>query len=202
MATQQGRQGRPGRMETSRELVRRIVEGDESAFIALHERYRTRVRAFAMRRVSNPIDADDITQEVFLQIHRSIGSFQGRSNLSTWIFGIAHNVTCRFYRTQRGVRIPLENAEVDAKLSFSPRAEGRIDAARALEGCGAALLRSRGANHRQIFELFYGSGRPMRVIAHSLGCPTETVKDSLRRSRDLMLRDVPDLRSTLLGVSA
>lgn len=199
MAKQQDR-GR-GRV-TGKELVRRIIAGDEAAFTELYERYRVRVRAFALRRVSNPVDAEDITQEVFLQVHRSIRSFQGRSNLSTWIFGIAHNVTCRFYRAQRGVRIPLENSEVDAQLSFRPRAEGRIDAARALERCDDALLRSRNENHQRIFELFYGSGRPMRVIANKLGCPTETVKDSLRRSRDLMLRDVPDLRSTLQGVCA
>lgn len=190
------------KQETGRELVKRIVSGDEQGFVDLYQRYHTRVRAFALRRCSNPTDAEDITQEVFLQIHRSIRGFQGRSNLSTWIFGIAHNVTCRFYRKQQGKRVPLENAEVDARLSYSPRAEGRIDAARALERCDDALMRSRDDRHQRIFSLFYGDGRPMRVIAGHLDCATDTVKDSLRRSRDLMLREVPDLRSTLQSVCA
>ena len=187
--------------ESGRHLVERIVGGDEQAFTALYELYYARVRAFTIRRVSNPADVEDITQEVFLQIHRSLPSFRGRSSLSTWIFGIAHNVVCRFHRKQRGVRVPLENAEVDAKLSFRPRPEGRIDAARALERCDHTLHTARDDRHQQIFELFYGRGRPMRVIANALGCKTDTVKVSLRRSRDVMLRD-PDLRSTLFGLCA
>ena len=195
---QMTKQGR----ETGATLVQRIVDGDPDAFTDLYQRYHTRVHAFALRRVSNPTDAEDITQEVFLQVHRSVRSFQGRSNLSTWIFGIAHNVTCRFYRKQRGARVPLEGTEVDAKLSYRPRAEGRIDASRAIARCDAALTRGRPAEHQRIFKLFYGNGRPMRVIAHKVGRPTESVKDSLRRSRDLLLRDVPELRQTLEIVRA
>ena len=194
--------GRAARQETGPELVERIVNGDAQAFAELHARYRPRVNAFALRRLPNPADAEDITQEVFLQVHRSVHSFQGRSNLSTWIFGIAHNVTCRFYRKQRGARVPLEGAEVDAKLSYQPRAEGRIDASRAIARCDAALIRNRPAEHQRIFKLFYGGGRPMRVIAHNMGRPTESVKDSLRRSRDLLLRDVPELQQTLQAARA
>lgn len=189
--------GRAARQETGPELVERIVNGDAQAFAELHARYRTRVNAFALRRLSNPADAEDITQEVFLQIHRSLGSFQGRSNLSTWIFGIAHNVVCRHYRKQHGARVPLEGAEVAARLSYRPRTEGRIDAGRAIAHCDETLMRARPPEHQRIFELFYGNGKPMRVIAQMCGRPTESVKDSLRRSRDLLLRDVPELRQAL-----
>ena len=183
--------------EAPRALVRRIVEGDDDAFVELHRRYRARVSAFALRRVGSPADAEDITQEVFLQVHRSLGNFEFRSSLSTWIFGIAHNVVCRHYRKQHGVRVPLEGAEVDARLSYQPRTEGRIDAFRAIEHCDATLARARPPEHKRIFELFYGNGRPMRVIAEMCGRPTESVKDSLRRSRELLLREVPELRPAL-----
>jgi RNA polymerase sigma-70 factor (ECF subfamily) len=188
---------RLGMRETGEELVQRIKRGDEQAFPELHARYRSRVNAFALRRVPNPFDAEDITQEVFLQIHRSLESFQGRSGLSTWIFGIAHNVVGRFYRKQHGARVPLEGAEVDARLSYRPGTERRIDAWRAIEHCDATLERSRPPEHQRIFELFYGNGQSMRVIAEMCGRPTESVKDSLRRSRDLLLRDVPELRQAL-----
>lgn len=187
---------------TEADLTARIVAGDDHAFDWLYEHYYERVRAFALRRVSDAHDAEDITQEVFLQIHRSIGSFQGRSRLSTWIFGIAHNVTCRFYRKQRGPRVPLDQIDVEVQLSYRPSAERRLDAARALERCDRTLHRTRDDEHQRIFELFYGGGHPLRAIASTLGCPTDKVKHSLRRSRDAMLRDVPDLRSTLLSLVA
>jgi len=178
-------------------LIARVADGDERAFGELYDGYYTRVRAYALRRVADPTDAEDIAQEVFLQVLRSVGGYEGRSRLSTWIFGIAHNVTCRYYRKQRGSRVPLEGPDVDARLSYRPPAEGQIDATRAIERCDAALSRGRTAEHRHIFELFYVGGRPMRTIASGLGRPTESVKDSLRRSRELLLRDVPELRQTL-----
>ena len=183
--------------ESAAELARSVAAGEPGAFDRLHGRYRARIHAFALRRVSNPSDAEDITQEVFLQIHRSIGSYQGRSSFSTWMFGIAHNVTCRHHRSQRGRRVPLEGAEVDARLSYRPRTEKRLDAARAIDRCDDALTRSRPAEHQRIFQRFYGHGQPMRVIGQSLGRPTESVKDSLRRSRDLLKRDVPELEQAL-----
>ena len=93
-----------GKRLEERALVNRIVAGDRESFEELYWLYHQRVFGFALRRVSNPADAEDICQEVFLQIHRSIASYQGRASLSTWIFGIAHNVTCRHYRKSSGMQ--------------------------------------------------------------------------------------------------
>lgn len=185
------------RIEEGTGLTERLRNGEASAFAEFYGRYYGRVRAYALRRVADPADAEDIAQEVFLQIHRSIAGYEGRSRLSTWVFGIAHNVTCRHYRSQRGSRVPLEGFDVEMRLSYRPPTEGRIDATRAIERCDAALSRGRTPEHRRIFELFYVGGRPMRAIATGLGRPTESVKDSLRRTRELLLRDVPGLRQTL-----
>jgi len=175
----------------------RLARGERGALDEIYRSYYARVQAYALRRVVDPADADDIAQEVFLQIHRSMGSYQGRSQLSTWIFGIAHHVICRHYRSQRGARVPLEGADVEARLSYRPPTEERIDAMRAIAHCHAALLRGRTQEHRRIFELFYVGGRPMRVIATGLGQRPGSVKDSLRRSRELLLREVPELRQVL-----
>jgi RNA polymerase sigma factor (sigma-70 family) len=148
------------------------------------------------------VDAEDISQEVFLQIHRSIRSYQGRASLSTWIFGIAHNVTCRHFRARSAETVSLESAIGSERMTTRPRAERRMDASRAVEKCTRTLTRNRNPEHFEIFRLFYGCGRPLRAISSATGRSTETVKDSLRRSRNLLLREVPDIRAALAATSA
>lgn len=189
------RVGRAG--QSDRELVADLLAGESSRFDELYCLYHGRVFGFALRRVGNPVDAEDITQEVFLQIHRSIGSYRSRASLSTWIFGIAHNVTCRHFRSRGRDTVSLECALDDETLTHRPFAERRIDAARAVKKCTDTLARNRTSEHLEIFQLFYGQGQPLRAIASVTGKPTETVKDSLRRSRNMLLRDVPDIRPAL-----
>jgi RNA polymerase sigma-70 factor (ECF subfamily) len=187
---------------TDKELVDALMAGESGRFDELYDRYQGRVFGFALRRVGNRVDAEDITQEVFLQIHRSIGSYQGRASLSTWIFGIAHNVTCRHFRSRGGDTVSLECARGSEVVTQRPHAERRLDAARAVEKCTSTLARNRTSEHLEIFRQFYGQGRPLRAIAGATGRPTDSVKDSLRRSRNLLLRDVPDIRAALVATGA
>jgi RNA polymerase sigma factor (sigma-70 family) len=183
-------------------LIDAILSGEQERFDELYAHYRNRVFGFALRRVGSRADADDITQEVFLQVYRSISSYQGRASLATWIFGIAHNVTCRHYRSKGGPSVPLEACDVMDEMKVTPTPERRMDAARAVDKCTETLQRNRTPEHLEIFRLFYGLGRPLRSIARSTGKPTDSVKDSLRRSRNLLMRDIPDLRSALMASGA
>jgi RNA polymerase sigma factor (sigma-70 family) len=186
-----------GKRLEDRALVNRVVAGDREAFEELYWLYHQRVFGFALRRVSNAADAEDICQEVFLQIHRSIGSYQGRASLSTWIFGIAHNVTCRHFRKRGAPQVSLDTIEATLDYSYDPRVEHTLDACRTVDRCTRTLARQRTPDHLEIFRLFYGLGRPLRAISKTTGKPMDSVKDSLRRSRNLLLRDVPDIRATL-----
>jgi len=183
-------------------LVDRILAGDPGAFDEFFERYSRRVYAFALRRVGRPADAEDIAQEVFLQIHRSLPSYQGRASLSTWIFGITHNVTCRHFRRRGAPVVSLDQNEATEFVGEVPTEERRIDAIRVVERCTDTLARSRAPEHLEIFRLFSGNGRPLRAIARETGKPTDSVKDSLRRSRNLLRRDVPDVRAALAAAAA
>lgn len=192
---QTGGQSRP---ETSDlELIEAILAGDGDGFRRLHERYAGRIFAYALRRVGSASDAEDICQDVFLQLHRSLPSYQARSSFSTWIFGIAHNVTCRHFRRAARTPICLEDEVLEASLRYEPAAEQQLDAARAVQRCDLSLARARGGEHAEIFHLFYSGGRPLRQIARKIGKPTQAVKDSLRRSRNMLLREVPDLAASL-----
>ncbi len=183
-------------------LVAAILAGDSDRFDELYDRYHNRVFGFALRRVGCAADAEDITQEVFLQVHRSIASYRGRASLATWIFGIAHNVTCRHFRGKGAHTVSLDTSEATSRLSTAPFPERKLDAERAVSRCTETLKRARTPEHLEIFRMFYGLGKPLRAIAKSTGKPTDSVKDSLRRSRNLLLRDLPDVRSALVASGA
>jgi RNA polymerase sigma-70 factor (ECF subfamily) len=70
------------------ELIERLKQGDEAAFRALVERYQDLVYNTALGVVQNESDAEDVAQEVFIQVYRSIGSFKSEAKLSTWIYRI------------------------------------------------------------------------------------------------------------------
>ena len=70
------------------ELVEQLQRGDESAFRKLVDEWQDMVYNTAMGIVQNPDDADDITQEVFVQVYKSVSSFKGESKLSTWLYRI------------------------------------------------------------------------------------------------------------------
>ncbi len=69
-------------------LVHKLLNGDKASFAELVERYQDMVYNTALSIVQNNNDADDITQEVFIQVHLSISSFKGESKLSTWLYQI------------------------------------------------------------------------------------------------------------------
>lgn len=189
-----------GRMD-DRALVEAILRGEAERFDELFKRYHGRVFGFALRRVGRPDEAEDIAQEVFLQIHRSLPSYQGRASLSTWIFGIAHNVTCRHFRRRGAPLVTPERSDAPEFGTTVPAEERRIDAARVVDRCTETLARTRSPEHLEIFRQFYGRGRSLRVIARSTGKPADSVKDSLRRSRNLLRRDVPDVQNTLVAAA-
>ena len=72
-----------------RDLVARLRAGDAGAFEDLVRRYQHRVFGVAVRMLASAAEAEEIAQEVFLRVHRSIGEFRGEARLSTWLYAIA-----------------------------------------------------------------------------------------------------------------
>ena len=77
--------------QTDEQLLAGLREGSEGHFTQLYERYFRRIYTFSYARVRNEADAEEIAQETFLAVFRSIGAFRGQSSLLSWIYGIAKN---------------------------------------------------------------------------------------------------------------
>jgi len=187
--------------ERDRALVERVIGGDPIAFSEIYENYFPRVYAFTFKRIGDPAEAEDLTQETFVQLYRSLPSFEGRSSLLTWTFGIAHNVCSRYFRhCSRWMVGPKDARELDDR-PVDATIERKVDAGRVLERCDEVLEANRRPAHQEIFHLRYGESHSIRAIAKKVGKSNEAVKVSLRRSRAVLSDHIPELSSVLENVA-
>ncbi|MGB0618075.1 MAG: RNA polymerase sigma factor [Myxococcota bacterium] len=174
------------RRRQDQSLVREILAGDAAAFSQLHELYHHRLYRFAVKRLGDATEAEDVVQDVFLEVHKCLGSWEGRSSLLTWMFGIAHHQLCRRFRKKTPIGIPMEQLEAQPPVAPEAPSDRRVEAARVLEVCADALDEDVSEAQREIFDLYYGEGQPTKAIAEELGKSNQAVKISLFRTRRAM----------------
>lgn len=182
---------------TDQELVEQILKGDRNAFELLYETYFPRVHRFALRRLGDAGEAEDVTQEVFMTVIKALPSFQGTSSLLVWIFGITRNKVNRRFR---GPRVRLSSAE-DADCSDLPAeqasAEQAVDARRMLDRCETVIERDLTPLQRRIFHLKHLRRQSVRAIATALGKSEDAIKANLYRMRRCLSDGVPGLDSVI-----
>jgi len=179
-----------------RGLVERCREGDPIAFarlVALHE---DMVFNLAARMLGDMEEARDVSQEVFLQVYRTLSGFEGRSSLKTWIYRIVvnqcHNRRRWWRRRARERSRPIEDltAAEEAKLSQANAGGGanpfdRVERAERAARVQEALM-SLSFAHRAVLMLRDAEGLPCEAVALTLGLPVGTVKSRLARARDAL----------------
>jgi len=95
---------------TEPEAIRLAQGGDAAAFERIFRWYSRRIYSLCLRMVRNTNEAEDLTQEAFLQLFRKIHTFRGESTFSTWLHRVSVNVVLMRLRKKNLVEIPLENA--------------------------------------------------------------------------------------------
>jgi len=123
------------RRRQDRELVAAILSGDADSFTRLHELYATRLYRFAVKRLGDATEAEDVVQDVFLEVHRCLASWEGRSALLTWMFGIAHHQICRRFRRKTPIGVSLDRLEFSPPVALDVPSDRRVEASRILEVC-------------------------------------------------------------------
>jgi RNA polymerase sigma-70 factor (ECF subfamily) len=177
-------------------LVERCRAGDPEAFarlVALHEGM---VYNLAARLLGDGEEARDVSQDVFLQVYRTLGRFEGRSSVKTWIYRIVvnqcHNRRRFWRRRARGQSRPLEEltAADEARLAAAgPDAAAspfdRVDRAERAVQVQRALLTLSFA-HRAVLLLRDAEGLSCEAVAEALSLPVGTVKSRLARAREAL----------------
>lgn len=156
------------------ELIARLMaSADRAAFAELVQRHQSAVRNF-FRRLTHPDQAraDDLAQETFLKLFRSIGSFQGQAKFSTWLYRVAYNVFLDDQRKRSPTSLPVDAME-DATSDHAQYIDNEADVSR--------LLRHLTLRQRAIFELHYRKDLSHQEIATALDIPLGTVKSDLSR---------------------
>lgn len=167
--------GGPLAPEAERELMRRLVAGDEQAIRILYARFARPVYGLGMRLLGSREAAEELVQDVFLTAWRKAERYDpARGRLSTWLMVIAHNL---------GVdRLRRRSGRGDVALdSVEEVAETPVEEERTLDwAIASAMLRAVSARERRLLLLAYYRGWTAREIAEADGIPIGTVKTRLR----------------------
>jgi RNA polymerase sigma-70 factor (ECF subfamily) len=157
-------------------LVRRCLRGEPEAVQALVDRFQAEVFGLCVRLLCHRHDAEDVTQEVFLRVFRSLRRWDAGRPLKPWIMGIAVN-RCRTWLAQRARRPELADYLHDTAPGPAPD-----DSAELVSEIRAALTDLR-LEYRTVFVLFHEHGQPYEDIAAALDRPVGTIKTWLHRAR-------------------
>jgi RNA polymerase sigma-70 factor, ECF subfamily len=163
----------------------------------LYEAYFPRVYRFALKRLRDTGEAEDVTQEVFITVFRALRTFQGDSSLLVWIFGITRNKVNRRFR---GTRPRLESLDGEGALALAgglPAADRAVDARRLLRQCEDVIEHQLTPLQRRIFHLKHLRRQSIRSIAGALGKSEDAIKANLYRMRRALAAGAPGLDTLL-----
>jgi len=173
------------------ELVKRAQEGDADAFAALFHAHKTKVYSLCLRMTSNTAEAEDLTQDAFLQVFRKLSTFRGDSALSTWLYRVAMNTVLMHFR-KKGLRHVSLDQTNDQETRTVKREYGRADEYLSGSVDRIALiraLRDLPTGYRTIFLLHEIKGYEHREIARLLHCSVGNSKSQLHKAK-LKMRDL------------
>lgn len=183
--------------KSDEELVEQILAGDREAFDLLYQTYFDRVYRFALKRLHDAGEAEDVTQEVFITVFRVLDSWAGSSSLLVWIFGITRNTVNRRFRRPRPRVDDLDDVAAGDMPSHAPGADDVVDARQVLERCDRVIAERLTPLQRRIFHLKHLRHQPIRSIAAALGKSEDAVKANLYRMRNSLLQGAPGLRTLI-----
>lgn len=163
-------------------LTAHCVAGDVAALGELFESERLRVHALLFRVVGSNAVIDDLLQDAFLEVFRSLPSFRGESSLRTWIDRCALRVAYAYFRQK--ARVPAHESLQDA-AALTPSAEERASQREAVRRFYAELDRL-DAKQRVAFTLFAVEDRPLREVAEIMESSVVTAKLRVWRARQVL----------------
>jgi RNA polymerase sigma-70 factor (ECF subfamily) len=192
------------RMLDEDRLIARAVAGETSAFRQLYERHRADVARLVYRMLGPRSDMEDVIQEVFVQVYKSLRDFRGQSKFSTWLHRVTVNVVLMYRRAARSRPVFADEPAADGALRSSDIAPDEDAERRERVRAFGRLLDRLADKKRIVFVLHELEGIAPGEIAKIVGAPVLTVRTRLfyaRRELEAMLAEEPALAGMQLTFS-
>ena len=176
---------------TEAEAIERAKQGDGEAFEILYNLHKRRVYSLCLRMTANTAEAEDLTQEAFLQLFRKISTFRGESAFSTWLHRMAVNVVLMRLR-KKGLPVVSLEETMETDDESARKEPGALDPSLAGSIDRLQLQRAVGdlpPGYRSVFVLHDVEGYEHNEIAEMAGCSIGNSKSQLHKAR-VKLRDL------------
>src|SRR5262245_6392684 len=192
---------------TELDAIRRARQGNPAAFEYLYASHRKQVYSLCLRMVRNPADAEDLSQQAFLQIFRKINTFRGESGFRTWLHRVTLNVVFMHLRRKKPTQVLFQDAETPGSNGEASGEFGVEDVS--LAGAIDRLnliraLRQLPLGYRRYFLLHdvagYKHSEIARILRCSVGCSKSQLHRARRRLRCLLQGESPQGRLEIVPV--
>jgi RNA polymerase sigma-70 factor (ECF subfamily) len=180
-----GTNNHPGAlMNSSAEIVKRVCQGDDEAFRLIFDRYAQQIVSFVFHMVGNYELAEELTQETFIRAYRNMERLRDASKLSSWLFGIAHNVVRESFpaRQREKHQVPIDDPLVAETEDEKPSLDGQL-LGKELEQLVTGILEQLTEDQRLVFTLKVFQQQSYEDIAEITGFSMPKVKTVLHRAR-------------------
>ena len=189
-------------LEDDVKLIHRILSGDDSAFNTLVERHHKGVHALIWRKIGDFHYAEELTQDVFLQVYKKLGTLKDPKCFTGWLYVIANRLTLNWIQRHKPARQSLEDTpleEIDeSSYTHYVTLEREADAAEQNSEIVKKLLEKLPESERTVVTLYYLGEMTVKEIGNFLGVSVNTIKSRLRRGRE-RLQASESLVSEVLG---
>lgn len=206
MRSMQNRKNKSDSKQEDFDAIRRVLEGDNSAYEFLQKKYKNLIYSLVKKMIKNDSDVEDLVQETFIKAYKALDKFKFNYSFSAWIYRIASNNTIDFLRKRRfdtfSIDKPIGNAEDENYFeiednSYSPDAdlisEQKADIIK-------AAIDTLPDNYREIIILRHEEELDYKAIAEQLDLPLGTVKAHLFRARKLLYEELKDKYNLLNNI--
>jgi RNA polymerase sigma-70 factor (ECF subfamily) len=180
------------------DLMFRFRNGDERAFDELVEKFKAPILNYVCRQIGNPDEAEDIAQNVFVQVYKSVDRYEANAKFTTWLFTIARNLCLNEFRRRQ--RHPLQSLQeaisdepgADQVQYADPRSRSPAleTSENELNEHIMAAIQKLPENQRTAILLCRYDGLPYEEIAKILGTTVSATKSLLHRARETLKQEL------------
>jgi RNA polymerase sigma-70 factor (ECF subfamily) len=163
-------------------LAFRAAKGEMDAFEELYQRHHRRVYSLCLRMTQNVQEAEDLTQEAFIQLYRKIGSFRGDSAFTTWLHRLTVNQVLMHFR-KRSVKMEKTTQEGETPIQIVHGTENHRSMPVVDRIALDNAIKQLPPGYRSVFILHDVEGHEHEEVARVLGCSVGTSKSQLHKAR-------------------